>query len=177
MCVHVCVLRRYKVFIRNFGGKGQKDFRATLTTEAAVRMSNGSMHEGGTKLVNSRCTRVKQDVTVFEFTVPKPGAETPEQAKFRKAAEASLRKRGEEVAAAIRSSKDLNFALINSKKISGWMPTSPRWPYFEANAKKFVASAGYEKGHHLSADNASEVSSRFEEVAEMMEEEMEIEEY
>jgi hypothetical protein len=116
-------------------------------------------------------------VTVFEFTVPEPSAETPEQAKFKKDAEASLQKRGDEVAAAISASKGLNFALINSQKISGWMPTSPRWPFFTANVKKFVEAAGNEKGHHLSADNASEVSSRFEEVAEMMEEEMEIEEY
>ena len=81
-----------------------------------------------------------------------------------------------EVVRALKSVKDLNLAIIDSKDISGWMPESNRWPKFKANIRSFIAAVGA-TGHHLNARNAEEVSKRFEEVAELMEDDMQIEEY
>ena len=71
-----------------------------------------------------------------------------------------------EVVRALKSVKDLNLAIIDSKDISGWMPESNRWPKFKANIRSFIAAVGA-TGHHLNARNAEEVSKRFEEVAEL----------
>jgi hypothetical protein len=61
----------------------------------------------------------------------------------------------------------INFALINSEKISGWEPRNPKWPSFRENVRKFIVAAG-DKGHLLPADNAEAVGTAFEKVAALM---------
>ena len=107
---------------------------------------------------------------MFEFDVVDPVL------AFDKQAFQSLKDRALEVVRALKSVKDLNLAIIDSKDISGWMPESNRWPKFKANIRSFIAAVGA-TGHHLNARNAEEVSKRFEEVAELMEDDMQIEEY
>jgi hypothetical protein len=159
----------YKAIINHFSGHSPKEFKATLTVAGPVTLADGEVLEGGTKLVEGVCSHQNKNVTVFEFTVENV-------TQFDRQAFASLAKRGAEVSAFLRSI-DVNFALIDSKSISGWMPESNRWPKFKQNVDAFVKAAA-PTGYHLNAANAAEVSSRFEEVAEMMDEEtMKVEVY
>ena len=67
--------------------------------------------------------------------------------------------------------------FINSKDISGFYPAdSPQWIPLQANVDGYMAAAG-DTGHQLLARNAQEVTEKFGEVAAMMDDEMEIEEY
>jgi hypothetical protein len=76
---------------------------------------------------------------------------------------------GAQVANQIRqmSQSGLNLAFINSEKISGWEPRSPKWPSFRENLRQFVGACG-RNGHLLPADNAQAVGAAFEKIAMLM---------
>lgn len=100
--------------------------------------------------------------TVFSFVVPQGLAE--------KAADFQ-RKRVEDVKERIRAcGSSLTLAVVDSSRISGWDPSSEKWPVFRSNLELFmrccVAAGG--AGHHLEADDLEGLQARFEEIGAMM---------
>jgi len=97
------------------------------------------------------------DILVFDFDVPPPPATAATEPASVSAALSAM-------------PHGTDFVLIDSKKISGWEPPSGSavtWPMLDRNADDFLRAVP--KSHHLEASNAAEVISKFEEVAEMME--------
>jgi hypothetical protein len=65
-------------------------------------------------------------------------------------------------------------AVIDSSSISGWEPEHKRWPMFRSNMEAYMGALkkGGKVGHHLVAGNLDELSQKFQEVAELMAEDL-----
>ena len=100
---------------------------------------------------------------IFSFTVA-PGLEN--------AGEKLAEERVSSVAEALRSvGANLNVAVVDSSLISGWEPTSKKWPSFRSNMKEIIngVQAAGGNGHHLQASDLAGIQEKFEEIAALME--------
>ena len=146
--------------VDNYSGSEKREWLVCLRSKVPITLLNedGTVQEEGwtgARQVRGLCESVKDRPFAFKFRVHSSRQEK------------DVSRRPKEVIKAIRQIHDLNLVVIDSSKISGWEPHSPKWPDLKKNIANFVSEAG-ENGHLIKADNEEAVRVAFESVAAMM---------
>jgi hypothetical protein len=157
---------QYKCFVRNYSGCDSKDFKVVMRTNVPITNPTPGDTSGnvltGMKVVEGTCNGVgaSSDVSVFEFNFQEADRAAGLLLQKQMAERNALK-----VVDTLKRMPQLKFVLIDSRPISGWCPESTMWPTFEKNTQLLCDACGEDQGHHLSAANAEDVASRFQEVA------------
>ena len=148
--------------VNNYSGAKQKGWMVCLRAKVPITLLNedGTVLERGwtgTRQVRGVCEHENHKPFAFKFRM-----DTSRQLK-------DVSARPAEVVAQIKNMTDLNLVVIDSSEISGWEPSSSKWPSLKRNMQNFVSAAG-SNGNLIKASNEAAVRTSFESVASMMSE-------